>query len=33
VRYYCAPDEADDLRAAAALAPADADSADGPPAW
>jgi hypothetical protein len=28
-----APDEADDLRAAAALAPADADPADGLPAW
>jgi len=33
VRYYCAQDEADDLRAAAALAPANAAPADGPPAW
>ena len=32
-RRRCAPDEADDLRAAAALAPAGADPADGPPAW
>ena len=33
VLHHCAPDEADDLRAAFAPALADAAPADGPPAW